>query len=181
VETGNGRRKCLKLCFAARDVGWRLDAVHQALPVVLDALSPELTLGHAAVCVSHVDFTISRHQVLEIARLLLLLGLFLSFALRQLVFGFDLGLRLTCLSLFTLRADAVRLLGDSLVVLVLVEALVRDVIVGGGVLHRAIDRSVTIAFLLSTLIKLTHLVFLFLFDALVLGRLVLLDVLHEAA
>jgi len=139
VEASNSRCKCLKLCLTTWDVSWRLDAVHQALFVVLDALPSELTLGHTAIRVSHFDFTTRRHKVLEIARLLLFLNLFLSFAFWQLMCGLDLGLRLRALSLLALGADTIRFLRDRFVVLVLVETLVRNVIVGRGVLHGAVD------------------------------------------
>ena len=139
MEACNSRCECLELCLTTGDVSWRLDAVHKALFVVLDALPSELTLGHAAIGISHIDFTTGRHQVLEIARLLLFLYLFLSFAFWQLMCGLDLGLGLGTLSRLALGADTMRLLRDRLVVLVLIEALVRNVIVGRGVLHGAVD------------------------------------------
>ena len=86
-----------------------------------------------------------------------------------------------CLPLLALGADTVRFFRDGLVVLILVEALIGNVIICGCVLHGAIDGSVTIAFLFSTFVKLAHLVLLLFFVALVLRRLVLLDVFHEAA
>lgn len=134
VEASHSCRQSLKLGTATWDVGRGLDPVHKALLVVFDALTSELTLRVAAVGVSHVDFLACRHQILEIAGLLLFLRLLLGLSLGHLGVEAD-----VCLLLPLLPGVLLSFLGDGLVVFVLVDALVLDIIVCRGVFHAFLD------------------------------------------
>ena len=146
METCYSRCQGFKLSSSSGDVGWGLDPVLKTHLVVLDARSPELALGLTAISISHIDFPVSWHQILQIAILFLLfLHLFLSLLGQIIQTGFDIWL---CsgplLTLATLGALTVTLLRDSFVVLILVESLVGDVVVGRGIFHGAVDRSIAI-------------------------------------
>ena len=177
METGNGCCQGFELSSSSRDVGRGLDPVLKTDLVVLDAGSPELALGLTAISISHIDFAVSRHQILQIAIFFLLfLHLFLGLLIGKIIqTGFD--IRLCSRSLITISAApgaalTVTLLGDSFVVLVLVKPLVGDVVVGWSIFHGAVNRSVTIMTLLlfGALLR----------DAVIFRGLVLLNLVHQA-
>ena len=104
METGNGCCQGFELSSSSRDVGRGLDPVLKTDLVVLDAGSPELALGLTAISISHIDFAVSRHQILQIAIFFLLfLHLFLGLLIGKIIqTGFD--IRLCSRSLITISA-----------------------------------------------------------------------------
>ena len=139
VEPGNSGCKRLQLGFTSWDISRSLDSIHEALFIVLDSWPPELALRDASVGVSHVDFAISRHQVLQVIHVLLLfLGLFPGPTLRHLCRDIQIRSLFLSFPMLTTLIFAIRLFRNGLVVFILIEALVRNVVIRWRVLHGAI-------------------------------------------
>lgn len=191
MEASHGGSQCLKLGLATWDVSWCLDPVHETLLIILDTRSPELALGHTTIRVSHIHLPARRHKVLDILTILvflLFLGPFLSPLGWHIVRDVDvwLHLLLSLAILVALGDFAVGLLGNCLVVLIIIETLVRDVVISGSVFHGAVNRSVTIFFIILISHRFHHLVGVLTLGIVVVGvaitdvtRLVLFNFVHQ--
>lgn len=146
VETRDSLRQSFKLRSAAWNVSGCLDAVHQAFFIILDARTTELAFCVATISISHINFPSGGHQILQH----LLLGLLDGFLLLSLDFWhFSCPKRVDWLWLHwslspldrPLASFTIRLfLGNRvIVVIVIFEALVRDVVIGRSVFHKAVN------------------------------------------
>ena len=173
IEPSNSTSESLKLSTSTWDIGWSFNPIHQSLLVILDARSPELTLGLTSIGISHGHLSLSGHEVLQ--HLCLLLGLLLLFLLldRHLIVishhnWISHGL---LLSILTARVVSLIVLWDSfnvfhilvivviflfiilsllellllLLLLHLIKSLILHVVVSWSILHHAVNRGITIS------------------------------------